>query len=119
MENEEKERLLPIGTIVLLKNANTELMITSYCITAMPQNFENSKNLKLTRNMMFDYGGCRYPEGVSSSNAMIVFNESQIDKIVYMGYKTEDSDNHMRKIKGRMNDFIEKNFNNTNSEEVA
>ena len=40
MENEKKEQLLPIGTIVLLKNANTELMITSYCMAAMPQNYE-------------------------------------------------------------------------------
>ena len=117
MENEKEQKLLPIGTIVLLKNANTELMITSYCMTAMPDNYEDKENLKLSKDMFFDYGGCRYPEGVSSTNAMIVFNEDQIDKIVYLGYQTEDSDVYIKDMKNKMSEFLEDVFgNNKNTE---
>jgi hypothetical protein len=111
MENEKTKKLLPIGTIVLLKNANTELMITSYCMAAMPQNYEDGNNMKFSRDMLYDYGGCRYPEGIMTTNAMIVFNEDQIDKVIHMGYKTEESDKHIQELKDKMADFIDKAFN--------
>ena len=119
MENEKKQELLPIGTIVLLKNANTELMITSYCMAAMPQNYEDGENKKFSRDMIYDYGGCRYPEGIMTTNAMIVFNEDQIDKIVHLGYKTEESDKHIKELKDKMNEFIENTFINTENQENA
>ena len=48
-----KEKFLPIGTVVLLKDATKKVMITSYLIFAKGD--QEEKN-------MYDYGGCPYPE---------------------------------------------------------
>ena len=72
-----KEKYLPIGTVVLLKGGNKKVMILSYLIFSNG----NEKNKK-----MYDYGACRFPEGVMDSNTAIGFNHSQIDKVLYMGF---------------------------------
>ena len=75
-----KERFLPIGTVVMLKNGKKEVMITSYLVFSKEA---VSKNEKIE---MFEYGGCAYPEGILDSNSSLAFNHNQIDKIIHMGY---------------------------------
>ena len=75
-----KERFLPIGTIVMLKNGTKEVMITSYLVFSKEA---ASKNEKVE---MFEYGGCAYPEGILDTNTSLAFNHNQIDKIIHMGY---------------------------------
>lgn len=76
--NEIKEKFLPVGTVVLLKNGKKRVMITGFCVT--PQGKEEA----------YDYSGCLYPEGFLSSNQNCLFNHNQIDKVFHMGLIDEE-----------------------------
>ncbi len=73
MENE----YLPIGSVVLLKNANKRVMITGFYVSSQEVNSDK----------VYDYVGCLYPEGVISSSQNLVFNNDQISQIVFVGYR--------------------------------
>lgn len=77
----EKKKYLPIGTVVLLKNATKRLMIIGFCMEA--------KNDKETAR--FDYAGCLYPEGVLDSSGFPLFNHDQIDKIYNEPFVDEEA----------------------------
>ncbi len=81
MENEIKEKFLPIGTVVLLKDGNKKVMILSYLIFPTG-NAEHRE--------MYDYGGCTFPEGVIDSKVGLGFNHSQIAEVVHMGLEDDD-----------------------------
>lgn len=91
------ERFLPIGTVVLLKEGNRPLMITSYCIYPTGVVYEKGQKVS-AKNKFYDYGACTYPEGVLGANRILGFNHSQIDKVLHLGYKTEISDNISKKL---------------------
>lgn len=85
---EIESKFLPIGTVVLLKGGKRELMITSYCI--MPSGDVYDKNGKVdVTGQVFDYGACFYPEGMVTSDQLFAFNHEQIERVCYMGYKTQ------------------------------
>jgi len=89
---EKEERFLPIGTVVLLKGGKRELMITSYCI--MPSGEVYDKNGKVENApQMYDYGACKFPEGVMDSKTGIGFNHSDIEEVIHMGCKDDDYKN--------------------------
>ena len=89
----DKEKYLPIGTVVLLKGGNKNVMITSYLIFSNG----NDKDKK-----MYDYGGCQFPEGVMDSNTAIGFNHSDIEKIVFLGF---EEDNYFKLLNDAMRKF--------------
>ena len=92
MEEEKNERFLPIGSVVLLKGGKKEVMIMSYCI--MPSGKVYSPNGKLEKKgLMFDYGGCLYPEGMIKSDQLFAFNHDQIEKVCFKGYVTDQYSN--------------------------
>ena len=76
-----KEKFLPIGTVVLLKDGKKKVMILSYLI--FPTGEAEHKE-------MYDYGGCAYPEGVVDSKVGIGFNHDQIQEIVHLGHEDDD-----------------------------
>ena len=76
-----KEKYLPIGTVVLLKEGKKRIMITGFCIKP-----EEDKD------KMYDYGACLYPEGIERTNKTFVFNHDQIDRILFMGYTSPKYD---------------------------
>lgn len=84
-----KERFLPIGTVVLLKGAKKELMITGYCIFPTGTQIKDGKEIT-PEKQMYEYGGCPYPEGIINSNTINAFDHNQIDKILHLGYETEE-----------------------------
>ena len=92
------EKFLPIGTVVLLKNAKKKIMITGFMYT--PSN---------ELNKIYDYCGCLYPEGVLSLDKTILFNHDQIDRIFHMGMKDEEGDNFIKNLK----EFFKQKNNNT------
>ena len=75
----DASKLLPIGSIVLLKGGTKKLMIMGFY--SSPSN---------DKDKVFDYCGCLYPEGLISSDKNLLFNQDQIDKIFYSGYKNEE-----------------------------
>lgn len=89
-----EEKFLPIGTVVILKNAKKRIMITGFC--SIDQNNENK---------MYDYCGCLYPEGTISSKQVLLFNHEQIDKIYFMGYKDEEWQKFQANLKNLLNNL--------------
>lgn len=84
-----KERFLPIGTIVLLKDGTKPIMVTSYCV--FPAGTEIINNKEVTpKQEMFEYGGCPFPEGIINPNVIAAFNHNQIEKVIHEGYQNDE-----------------------------
>ena len=83
------DKFLPIGSVVLLKGGNKEVMITSYCIFPKKSQIKEGKEIK-PEIKLYEYGGCLYPEGILDTDTVCAFNHDQIDKICYVGYETEE-----------------------------
>ncbi|MGK0719946.1 DUF4176 domain-containing protein [Streptococcus uberis] len=73
------ENILPIGTVVTLKNGSLKVMITA----RYP--LYNYKN----RIGYFDYSGCVFPSGVTD-NQTYFFNTDDIEKVWFTGYIDEN-----------------------------
>ena len=78
MDNTTKQ-YLPIGTVVLLKDATKRVMITGFASMSSE-----------TGDTVYDYSGCIYPEGFLNYNEVCVFNNDQIEEIVSKGYVDEE-----------------------------
>ena len=65
-------RLLPVGSVVLLKEAEKELMI----IGILPVNKEKR----------YDYLAVVYPEGYINDKYIFLFDHDDIKEIKYLGY---------------------------------
>ena len=74
------ERLLPIGSVVLLKKAKKNIMITSYFIFSV----------KDKEKKIFDYGGCPFPLGILNADSALGFNHEDIEKVVFTGYQDDE-----------------------------
>lgn len=68
------DKVLPIGTVVLLNNANKRLMIVGY-----------QRKAAVDSEKIYDYCGCAYPEGFITPKEAAVFDHDQIDRIIFMG----------------------------------
>lgn len=84
------EKYLPIGTICTVKNHQKKVMIIGVF------SIDYSGTVK-----MYDYKGCDYPEGTLLNNRCYSFNHSDIENIVYMGYKDEFYESFNKNITGQ------------------
>ncbi len=82
------EGLLPIGTVVLLKNSTKRIMIIGVL----------QKQMKNGQEILWDYSACLYPEGYISPNKTFLFNSDQIEKIYAVGYQDEEQFTFKTKI---------------------
>lgn len=76
--------LLPIGSIVLLKDASKKLMI----IGIMQVNQKENK--------IYDYLGVPYPEGYIGSEHNFLFNHSDINDVIFTGYMNPEREIFMK-----------------------
>ena len=102
----QREKYLPIGTVVLLKGGKKRAMITGFCSVAQ----EKPDKIYV------------YPEGYLSSNQVCLFDHDQIDRVFYVGYEDEEEKLFKEKL-NRIVDTIEKERaenldKGTSSEEV-
>ena len=70
------KRLLPIGSVVRLREAKKCLMIFGIC-----QNHNDTT---------FDYIGVLWPEGNMGAQTQILFAHDDIQEVVYKGYESEE-----------------------------
>lgn len=84
-----KEKFLPIGTVILLKDATKRMMITGYC-SATPED----------PNKTYDYVGCLFPEGNLAGDEVALFDHDKIGSISYMGLDDDEFKKFDTKIKG-------------------
>lgn len=74
--------LLPIGSIVYLKEGSSKIMIVNRGPLVPSEDGER---------VMFDYTGCLYPEGLDANNALY-FNHENVDKVLFEGFTDEEED---------------------------
>lgn len=82
----EIRNLLPIGTIVLLKEAQKKLMI------------HGVKQTDKKTGIEYDYIGVLYPEGNVSEEMMFLFNDEHIEEIIFRGYEDEERDKFIENL---------------------
>lgn len=73
------DRVLPIGSIVLLKGGKRRVMVIGYC-----------KYKDDDRVTIYDYAGCLYPQGFMSPEKTVLFNHEQIERIYSLGFQNEE-----------------------------
>lgn len=74
------ESLLPIGTVVLLKNSKKRIMIIGVL----------QKQIKEGEEIIWDYSGCFYPEGYMGPDKTFLFNSDQIETVYAVGYQDQE-----------------------------
>ena len=84
------EKYLPIGSVVLLKNAKKKVMVIGYLGKGTNVN-----------DKTFDYIGCMYPLGMIDSKKNLLFNHDQIEQFFYVGYV----DNEWKEVELKINTF--------------
>lgn len=81
------KELLPIGSIVLLKEGVKRLMING-----VMQNDANGNGAN------YDYLGILYPEGHIGEMFQYLFNHEDIDQIVFRGYEDDERKEFLDKL---------------------
>ena len=79
--------LLPIGTVVLLKEGKKRLMITGYLVTPNDD-----------KSITYDYSACMYPEGIISSEQTLVFNHEEIESVFHKGFEDLEAQEFIKKL---------------------
>jgi hypothetical protein len=72
------ERLLPLGSVVLVKGGNKRLMITGRI------------QARKGDTKVYDYSACLYPEGIMNSQEMYFFNHDAVDHLYFVGFQDEE-----------------------------
>lgn len=72
------ERLLPLGSVVLLKGATKRVMITGRI------------QVRSGESKIYDYSACWYPEGITGSKEMFFFDHDAIDRLFFVGFQDEE-----------------------------
>ena len=83
----ERTELLPLGSVVYLKEGNKKVLIIARGLIA--------KHGEGT--VFFDYGGVPYPEGLQDDQ-MAYFQHEAITKVVFKGYSDMDDEATVEKI---------------------
>lgn len=86
------EKYLPIGSVVLLKNATKRLMVTGFLVSS-----------KEFPEKVFDYSGCLYPEGIITSEQTALFDHEQIEKIYATGFSDSEEKSFKAKLINELN----------------
>ena len=81
------EELLPIGSVVLLRNGKKKLMI----IGIKQADAENP-------SVVFDYSGVMYPEGYLGEKSFFLFDHKDICDVIYNGYTNVEREEFLNKI---------------------
>lgn len=71
--------VLPIGSVVLLKNSTKKLMITGFAQVSADD-----------PDKIYDYVGCVFPEGFLGPDQTFLFDSHQIETIFFIGYQDQE-----------------------------
>jgi len=83
-----REKYLPVGTVVLLRNGTKRVMINGFCT------MDASKPEKV-----YDYSGVLFPEGSLSSDQTLLFDHEQIVRVDHMGLDDDEEKSFKAKLK--------------------
>ena len=85
MENNVRE-LLPIGSVVLLKEGKKKAMVFGI------------KQTDKGTGKEYDYLGVVYPEGNLGDGTQFFFNHDKIDQVFFRGYENEERETFIEKL---------------------
>ncbi|MDR1018293.1 MAG: DUF4176 domain-containing protein [Lachnospiraceae bacterium] len=83
------KNLLPVGSVIYLQDGNVKLVIIGVCQVTEQESGE--------RPAYFDYVASEYPGGLNPES-VYYFNEENIDKVIYEGYKTDEHENYVKDV---------------------
>lgn len=87
-------QLLPIGSVVLLKESEKRVMVMGFC-QAKPDNL----------SVIYDYCGCLFPEGYMDAEHVYLFDHEQVEKVYSLGYMDEEQFAFSNRITDLINDL--------------
>ncbi|MBW6411939.1 DUF4176 domain-containing protein [Clostridium weizhouense] len=90
------KKLLPIGSVVLLKDSDKKLMIVGRL----------QKQVGDEKEIGYDYSACLYPEGNLRPDSLFLFNNEQIERIYFIGFQDEEELEFNKKL----SDYINKDI---------
>ena len=90
VREERTPELLPIGTVVLLKDTNKRLMIYG------------RKQQERGGGKVWDYVGCLYPEGNIGPEYTFLFDHEQIEVVEHRGLKDQEEERFLRRLQTAM-----------------
>ena len=82
--NEKFKKYLPLGSVVLMKEAKKRVMITGYAVKS-PESGDR----------IWDYIGCLWPEGMISPDKNLLFDHKDIHQIFAIGYSDDEQKSFM------------------------
>ena len=88
------KKLLPLGSVVKLKNGEQKIMI----ISRLPL-YNNQGTIGY-----FEYGACLFPNG-QVDQQMYFFNETDIDKVYFKGYEDKAEEQFQKKYQEEIKDI--------------
>ena len=94
------ETLLPIGTVVILKNTTAKVMITGFCV--------GKKNSE--KPDYYDYIGCLWPVGIIDTEKNFLFNHENIEKVIFKGLENDEE----KDFKDKLSNVVEKSYPTVN-----
>lgn len=101
------EKFLPIGTVVMLKDATKSVMINAYGVFSTDKVYSKGKEVPRKKEL-FQYGGCLYPEGIVDPNFVCAFNHSDIKNILHMGLVTDEYRSYTSKLEKNYDEYKKK-----------
>lgn len=93
------KELLPIGSVVILKNGVRKLMITGI-----------KTALKDAPSKIYDYIGVLYPEGFMGDKGNFLFDDDNINDIIFKGYNNPEREDFL--------EYLETEISNSQTEET-
>lgn len=80
------KRLLPIGSVIMLRGAKKALMVFGICQTQKDTGKE------------FDYIGVLWPEGNMGAKTQVLFSHDDIEQVVFTGYDTPERQTFIERL---------------------
>lgn len=77
----EEKHFLPLGSLVRLKGGKRKLVIIG-----INQIGSDNKN--------YDYSSCMYPYGYLNSDELFLFNNENIEEVIYKGYVDKELEDY-------------------------
>lgn len=97
--------VLPIGSVVLLKESTKKLMIIGFAQIAADD-----------PNRVYDYVGCIFPEGFIGPDKTYLFDSAQIEKIYAVGYQDEEQMSFKVRVDAALEEIRRKDNNDKTDE---
>ena len=95
-------KLLPLGSVVKLKDDNHKYMIIGFMVQ--------------TKEQAYDYLCCIYPLGVIESDKGLFFNHDQIDMILSVGFLDDSGIGFNNEVQKDYNNFRKLKISNDKEE---